>query len=70
MSEKHENVCEDLNYFEYFLVFVSPVIGCVSISAFASLTGIPVSVARSACRNKNVYNHCGNQKRTVNNQGK
>ena len=60
MSEKHKNVCEDLDYFKHFLVFVSAVSGCVSISAFASLIGIPVGVMRSTCRNKNLCNYCRN----------
>ena len=62
MSEKHKNVCEDLDYFEHFLVFVSVVSDCVSISALASVIGIPVGVARSACRSKNLCNYCRNQK--------
>ena len=37
-----------MNYFEHFLVFVSAVSGCVSISAFASLVGVPISIASSA----------------------
>ena len=60
MSEKHKNVCEDLDYFDHFLVFVCAVSGCVSISAFASLIGIPVGVMRSTCRNKNLCNYCRN----------
>ena len=37
-----------LKYFEHFLVFVSAVSGCVSISAFASLVGVPIRIASSA----------------------
>ena len=48
MSEKHKKVCRALNYFEHFLVFVSELSGCVSISAFASLVGFPVGIASSA----------------------
>ena len=44
MSEKHKKVCRALNYFEDFLIFISAVSGCVSISAFASLTGIPIVI--------------------------
>ena len=62
MSEKHKKVCEGLNYFEYSLVFVSAVSGCVSISVFLLLIGIPVGVVRSACRNKNLCIYCRNQK--------
>ena len=37
-----EKVCTTLNYIEHFLIFASTVTGCVSISAFASLIGIPI----------------------------
>ena len=33
---------------KYFHVFISAVSGCVSISALASLVGVPVGIARSA----------------------
>ena len=48
MSEKHKKVCKALNYFEHFLFFVSVVSGCVSVSTFASLVGIPIYVTSSA----------------------
>ena len=47
ISTKHEEVCKALYYFEHFLVFVSAVSGCFSISAFASLVGVPVGIASS-----------------------
>ena len=47
MSEKHKKNCRDLHYFEHFYVFVSAVSGCVSISAFASLVGVPVGITSS-----------------------
>ena len=37
-----------MNYFGHFLVFVSTVSGCVSISAFALLVSIPINIASSA----------------------
>ena len=37
-----------LNYIEYCFILVSAITGCVSISAFASLVGIPISIASSA----------------------
>ena len=37
-----------LNYFERFLIFISAVSGCASISAFASLVGVPVGITSSA----------------------
>ena len=48
MCGKHKKVSRALNYFECFLVFVSAVSGCVSISTFASLVGVPVAIASSA----------------------
>ena len=47
-NEKHKKVCWTLNYFENFLVFVSAIIGCVSVSAFASLVGVSVDMASFA----------------------
>ena len=41
-------MCRTLNYFEDFLVFVSAVSGGVSVSAFTSLVGFNVGIARSA----------------------
>ena len=38
-------MCRTLNYFKHFLVFMSAVSGCVSISAFSSLVGVPVGIA-------------------------
>ena len=43
-SEKHKIVCRDLNYFEHYLLFISPVTGCLSISGFVSLISTPVSI--------------------------
>ena len=48
MSEKHKKVCKTLNCFEYFLIFVSAVSACVSISAFVSLVAVPVGITSSA----------------------
>ena len=47
VSKNHKNVCKVLNYTEHLLVLVSTVNGCVSISAFASLVGIPIGTASS-----------------------
>ena len=48
MSERHITICRALNYFENTHLFTSAVIGCVSISAFASLVGVPVGTTSSA----------------------
>ena len=47
MSKKHKKVCTTLNYIEHFLILGSTITGCVSISAFASLIGIPIGITSS-----------------------
>ena len=47
MSKKHKQVCKVLNYIEHLLIIISTITGCVSISAFASLVGIPIGIASS-----------------------
>ena len=42
MIKKHKKTCTTLNYIENLSIVVSTVTECVSISAFASLVGIPV----------------------------
>ena len=41
MSKKHKKVCKTLYYIEHFLILASTITGCIWISAFASLLGIP-----------------------------
>ena len=41
MSKKHKKVWAVLNYMEHLLVLASVITGCVSISGFGSLVGIP-----------------------------
>ena len=48
MSRKHKKVCTTLNYIEHFLILASTITGCISISAFASLIGIPIGITSSA----------------------
>ena len=48
MSKKHKNVGTTLNYIEHFLILASTITGCVYISAFASLIGIPRGITSSA----------------------
>ena len=48
MSKKHKEVWTVLCYIEYLLLLAYAVTGCVSISAFASLTGIPIGIMSSA----------------------
>ena len=47
MREKHKKMCKALNYFELFLVLISAVSGCLSISAFPSLIGVLVGIVSS-----------------------
>ena len=45
---KHKKVCTTLNYIEHFLILVSTITGCISMSAFSSLLGIPIGSTSSA----------------------
>ena len=48
LSRKHRKFCTALNYIEHFLILASTVTGCIWISAFASLFGIPIGITSSA----------------------
>ena len=48
MGKKHKNVCRVLNYFKHLPILISTLPGCVSISAFTLLVGIPVGITSSA----------------------
>ena len=48
VSKKHKKLCATLNYIERVFVLVSTVTGYTSISAFASLIGIPKGVTGPA----------------------
>ena len=41
---KHKKVCKVLNYIDHSLIVTSTITGCVSISAFSSLVGIPIGI--------------------------
>ena len=43
-GKKHKKVCTTLNYIKHFLILASTITGCISISAFASLIGIPIRI--------------------------
>ena len=47
MSKKHKKVCTTLNYIEHFVILGSTITGCVFISTFASLVGIPIGILSS-----------------------
>ena len=48
MNKKHKKVFTTLNYIEHFLILASNITGCVSISDFTSLIGIPIGITSSA----------------------
>ena len=50
ISRKLKKVCTTLNYIEHFLILVSTITGCISVSAFASLIGGPIEITSSAIR--------------------
>ena len=47
-SKKHKMICKTLNNIEHFLILASKITGCISISAFTSLIGIPIEIMSSA----------------------
>ena len=47
VSKKYKKVCRTLNYVEHFLILGSRTTGYISISAFASLVGIPIGFTSS-----------------------
>ena len=47
ICRKHKRISTTLNYIEHFLILDSTITGCISISAFASLVGIPIGVTNS-----------------------
>ena len=48
MSRKHKKICITLNYIKHFLILASTITGCISISTFVSLIGIPIGITNSA----------------------
>ena len=47
ISKKHKNVSTTLNYIKLSLILASAITECISISAFASLIGIPIGITSS-----------------------
>ena len=45
VSKKHKKVCNILNNIEHLLILTPTFAGCFCISTFASLFGIPVTIA-------------------------
>ena len=54
MSKKHKNIYTVLNYTEDLLILAPTVTGCISISAFDSLAGMPLGIANFAVGLKSV----------------
>ena len=52
MSEKHKKWCKNPNYFENFLIFISALSCCDSISTFTPLVADPVGITNSAIKRK------------------
>ena len=48
MSKKYKKVCGVLSILSTYLYLIPTVTGCVSVSAFASLVGIPIGITSSA----------------------
>ena len=48
MSKKQKKVCRILNYIDDSCIVSSTNTGCISISAFTSLVGIPIGIITSA----------------------
>ena len=48
MCKKNKKICTTLNNIEHIFILASRVTGCISISAFASLVGIPLGITSSA----------------------
>ena len=46
-SKKHKKVCSALKYIEHYLILASVVTGCILISVFTSLHGIPIGFTSS-----------------------
>ena len=48
MSKNYKKVCTTLSHIEHFVILASIITGCISISAFASLLGLPIGITSSA----------------------
>ena len=53
MSNKHKKVCRVFNDIDHLLIVFFTITGCVSISTFAFLVGIPIVITSSAIGLKN-----------------
>ena len=53
MTKKYKKICRVLNYIDHRLIVISTITGCVSVSTFSTLFGIPTGIARSTIGLKN-----------------
>ena len=44
MSKKYKKICRNLNYIDHLPFVISTISGCLSISAFPSVVGIPIGI--------------------------
>ena len=47
MNKKYIKICRVLNYIDHSLILISTITGCIFISAFGSLVGIPIGITSS-----------------------
>ena len=52
IGKKHKNVWKMLNFVKYIISLAITIVGCISISEFASLISIPIGITNSAIRLK------------------
>ena len=50
VSKKHKKACRFLNYIDHSLIVISAITGCVSVSDFTSLVGIPTKIMSSGLK--------------------
>ena len=48
MSKKHKKVCRVFSFIHHSFIVISTITGCVSLSCFASLVGVPIGITSSA----------------------
>ena len=48
ISRKHKKVFITLTYIKHVLILLSTIIGCISLSTFASWLGFPIRITSSA----------------------
>ena len=48
MSKKHKKVCRVFSFIHHSFNVISIITGCVSLSSFASLVGVPIGITNSA----------------------